>query len=477
MKDLVINEWYKGIAESPHLGFHDIRNVDIFTSPGIAQPNYKTAKVSATTVTGLPKWIVKNPGGNFYALDSAGVVYKSSTGSSWSVVSGNTTTSAAGNGLVIWKSYLLVMRNAFIDVMKISDESWTNGWQALTTDSEWHMAIVGQDDIVYIGNSRYIASLSENTGQTFAPGTAATYTYTAQALDLPAQYRVKCLAELGVNLMIGTLSGDADYTGNTADIFPWDRVSTSFNIPIRIAERGVHQLLNHENLLYITAGITGNIYISNGSNTQLLRKLPDSIINLSSSLGTFITYFPGAIMSYNGRVYFGVSSGTQSGSVDGIGVWSVTRKGNLTFEHTISTGTVNPTNNLFIGALYPWHSTYFIGWRDNTTYGIDNIDGNRFASYASKIKTPLYQVGTPLSKFTFTQVEFTLDRPMIANDGIKISYRTNLTANFTEIGTRDFATNGGIDFDSLTFPAISTTNVQFLIETQGAVKLRNITPR
>lgn len=53
-KDLIINEWEKGIAISPHKGFEDIRNLDILTNPGAVMLNFKTTALNTPpTVTTL----------------------------------------------------------------------------------------------------------------------------------------------------------------------------------------------------------------------------------------------------------------------------------------------------------------------------------------------------------------------------------------------------------------------------------------
>lgn len=37
-KDIVINDFQTGIAESPHLGFADMRNLDLTSIPGVILP-------------------------------------------------------------------------------------------------------------------------------------------------------------------------------------------------------------------------------------------------------------------------------------------------------------------------------------------------------------------------------------------------------------------------------------------------------
>jgi hypothetical protein len=57
-KPIIIEQFNKGIAPSPHVGFGEIRNIDLTTYPGVAQINYALEKVSSTTVVDKVKWIV-----------------------------------------------------------------------------------------------------------------------------------------------------------------------------------------------------------------------------------------------------------------------------------------------------------------------------------------------------------------------------------------------------------------------------------
>jgi len=479
-KDIVISEFQKGIADSAHLGFQDIRNIDLRSYPGIAQPNYATSKASGSTVTDLIKWKVQDPTtGNFYALGNTGKVYKSTTaGSSWILISGNTLTNAHGNGLVVWKGYLFVFRDSNIDVMKISDETWTNTWKTLKQgDTEWHPALVGQDDTIYYGDGAYVGSIAEATAP-FVPATASSYTFNDNALDIPSQYRIKCLSQLGSLLMIGTIVGTNNYGDvNVADIFPWDisRGLSSFNTPIRLTERGIHQMISVNNRLYVVAGSQPKVFISDGTNVVKLRKIPDSVIDLESSPGTFVTLYPGAIVNHMGRVFFGVSSGTLSSRINGLGVYSIGEDKVLTCEHQISTGTTAATNNLIIGSLLSNGISLFIGWRDNTDYGIDRVSSSRYGDYAAYLQSAFFTVGFPQVKKKLTQYEVALAKPLAnSNDGVRVKYRTNLSAAFTTLDTLDYDTYGAYQAINRPFTKSAITHLQVRVELKGSAQLKEL---
>ena len=452
--ELLISAPRQGISQSPHVGFQDIRNLDIFLSPGVVRLNNLIAKASSTTVVTGVQWLVKNPATptEAYALDTAGKVYKSSdSGATWALMTGNTQTSCHGNGLAIWKNYLFVARDSTIDVCGdgtatgITNANWTNGWKTIDTDVLWHPMIVSSNDgKLYGGAGKYVFSLDELT--TFAPGTGASYTWTQQALDLPSSYRIKCIEELGNNLMAGTWQGTNVYDLRVADIFPWDRSSVSFGQPVKMNVEGVHAMLNTGNSLIVLAGINGTVYRCDGVNAIPVAQIPQSVADTTG--GKYVEWLPGAICNYKSRVYFGLSSGGSATTNDGAGVYSLqqTGQGNiLTLEHGISTGNFGASTNVKVGALLPMtRDNLLIGWTDGTSYGIDNTTVTSYmTSYTGYFITPLYVVGNNKQPKKFIEIEFQFARPLRANEGIRIDYRPDLTASFTNISTWDYATFGG----------------------------------
>ena len=459
MKPLSIEIPRLGIAPSPHIGVADCRNLDIYTNPGVVSLNNLTAKKSSTTVVTLPKWIVKNPAtpAEVYALDSGGKVYKSTdSGVNWVLMTGFTA-GGAGQGLAIWKNYLFVAHATKIDVCGdgtatgITNANWTQDWTtaALASDVLYHPMLVSKNDgKLYIGAGRYVVSLDEVSGQTFAPGTSATYTLTEQALDLPPNYRIKCLAELGNNLMCGTWQGTNIYDLKIADIFPWDRSSSSFGQPVQMDEFGVHSMLVKNNILYVAAGIEGRIYKSDGVSAIPIVQIPESIASLAG--GKYLEFYPGALVSHKGRIMFGIGG---SAAIDGMGVYSLleTSKGTiLTMEHTISTGNTGASVVCKISALLPiTRDNILIGWRDDTSYGIDNITTSSYkTSYSGYYDSPLYQISDN-NKEAPTTIELYFARPLRTNEGVRLQYRDDLTASFATIDDFDYTTYGAVQSISI----------------------------
>ena len=444
--ELIIQAPRQGIAPSPHVGFGDVRNLDIDTIPGITRLNNILAKKSASTVDAQVWWFAQDPNiaANYYALDSNGVVYNSTdSGATWAELADR---DGAGQGMVIWKDYLFVAETTTIDVFGplSSSPTWTNNWQTITTDALWHPMIVSKNDgNLYGGAGRFIFSVAEVT--TFDPASAPTYTFTAQALDLPTNYRIKCLAELGNNLMIGTWRGTNVYDFRIADIFPWDRSASSFGQPVQIEENGVHALLNADNLLIVLAGINGTIYASDGVNARIIGQLPTDL-----SGGKYLEFFPGGITKYKNKIFFGVGQGGTT-AIAGMGVYSLSRTANgsiVNLEHLISTLSDGSTNPLKPTALLPvTRDTLLVSWRDNATYGIDLTTATSYAyttDYSGYFESPLYVVGSVNDKRTFVEIDMQFAKELASGEGIRIKYRENLTDSFTTQGTYTFAALGAI---------------------------------
>lgn len=460
---LTIKDFHQGIAESPLEGFGEIRNCELDTQRGLVRIGWLTTKQSGTTVTAKPLWFAKNDPASgtasVYAIDSSAGVYRSTDGgTTWAAVSGNG--AGAGQGMINWKDYLFVFSTTVIDVYGplSTSPTWTTNWQT-TVDSDglWHPTLYGQDDILYFGAGRYIGSIQEVAGQTFAPGTASTYTFTARALDLPADMRIKALSELGRNLWAGTWSGSNIGDKKVANIYPWDRTSDSFDFPIELKENGIQAMISIGNLTYFFAGLEGKCFVTNGSDVKELFRIPQTIIDISA--GSSIQVFPGAMKYHNGKIIFGVIQGNTTNPFGH--VWSYDLKsGALALENTTSTANANSMSSALFSI---GRDTYLIGWQDGAgNKGIDLATNTaRYPSYAAYVTSSYYTIGSVSKPVPLSEIEFKLANALASGEGIRLSYRLDLTSAFTTIDTFDFATNGAIQGGNMPLSVTVNQGIQF----------------
>lgn len=496
--DLVIKNFKVGVGPSPHEGFGDMRNMDISSRPGIARPNYATVKVSGTAIADVPVKIICNPRDltEFFALGADGILYVSNdSGATWAALAGAPT---GGISIETWEDFLFLTKsttlNVFGPLTNGPTASWQTSWQPLSvgTEEKYPMMRSINDGKLYGGHKNNIFSLEKAATGTFSPtGGATSYTFTSIALDLPGNadniytYRIKCLSELGANLMIGTsiISTSTDREiENGGVVFPWDRSSVSYGTPMVLQENGISQMITIDNVLYIKAGSDGRWYKSNGVQYVEVVNLPSTIVNLDG--GRFLDQIGDAIASSDGKLYFGTNPGATGTDLGGMGVWSLNLKtGVLNFEHAISTGNMGDASCVRIGSILPYsHDRLMIGWKDGATAGIDITGTGRYDAYEAYIDSPMYLVGTPLVPRQFTQLEFQLVEPLATGQGVKISYRTNLSDAFTVIGTYDFATLGAVQSHNTvaTIPDCEFVQLRIALTcagTNASPQLRTVTLR
>lgn len=419
-----------------------------------------------------------NVSGNIYAADEDQRVWKFSVSSTPRLVDGNTRTSGSGNGIGYWKGYVFVFRSASVDVLNpVNDgagaSAWSNSWQAMNSSAgsgNPHYFISGQDDMAYWTDGRYLGSLAEVSGSTFDPASGGTYTFTSQALDFPTDFISNWIQELGQNLYISAYTNS-----NRTSIFPWDRTSQSFDIPLIPPENKVHCMLTVFNTLYFLAGFRSTLYATNGSGVTTVLKIPDSF--LVNVLGDDISFTASDIGwdSYLGKIIFAAyhTSG-RSGQSGVSGIYSVDAgTGAFSLEYKSSGGYGTQFVPLTTGFVLPTISAQSCFWSWSTTaplYGLDNtgFDPNDpvYDDYSAYVTTPLYKVGELVGKETYQRVEVQLSRPFEANAGVRISWRDNKTSAFTQIV--EFTGTGTETYLSNDASISSVTDLQLKIEMKGA---------
>jgi len=442
--------------------------------------NITSAGTGTHSITGIEMKkvlkIVRNPKRSsanfeFFAVDALQNIWTNFS-QTWTLVDGNT--AGQGQGIEIWKDYLFSFINSTIEVfgplssITAGTAAWTTSWKSFNTgDALYHPSLIGQDDILYVGDGFNIMSLSEVT--TFDPASAGTYSFNNNALDLPSQYRIKCLAELGKNLVMGTFVGSNEGTTNIADLFFWDRISDSFEFPIQVKEEGINAIISVENLIYFFAGFDGNVYVTNGVSVDLFKKIPDSLLDRQQTTEQ-IEVLPNAIIKVNGRIYFGLSN-EQAGSsetLSPLGIYSLTPDGRLTLEHTISGGNDGSSGSVSFGALYSKSSkTIYAAYLDASQTpsesAIDLIEtSKRYDESEAQILTGLIHVSDNAEEVTLEQTEIYLSKNISSGQSVTVSYRKNLSDSFTEIGSISFSNDGATSKKTIR-KSIKVSEIQFKI--------------
>ena len=410
----------------------------------------------------IPHFAKDTRGGTIFCIDTNGRVWY--LASKFRLLIGNTLTASSGNGLAILRTsdgsatYLFAFRNQTIDVVEITNNSdlenpsWTNGWQTMNTGAgaqNNHQAIRAQDDIIYFCDDRYVGSIKENSGSIFNPASGATYTYNNQALDLPVDEISAWLEELDVMILV---AGQ-----NTKKIYPWDRISDSFNLTLQVPETGVYRLKNLGGIVYIAAGLTGRIYTTQGTYVKEFVELPFSIINNGGELISNIVTW-GGIGEKDGSLIIGLSQQTTGNS----GVYKIFLDGRFVIDVIPSTGSKNVTAIL----------NGLIGYSG----GADSENSDRRGDYECVVQSELFKVGTKTKPSRYSELEIQIAKSVVEGK-IRVRYREDTDSSFVAMpGGEVEVTNLGSK-TSFKFPnigLIDIENIQIQVEFQDDVELMEI---
>ncbi len=456
--EITISGFEQGIGPSPYKGHQMIQNLNVTYEPGGVYLNIKrdTSAYAVSGPTNQPTYIVQDQRfpAVLYAVDLGGVVWQSiNVGATWSIVASSPTTNAHGNGIAVWNGYLLVARDAKIDAIAASNTGTTGGWTTLNVDANGtsvtfsassqytnHFALIANDTKLYFCNGTKIADLVQVTGKTFDPTDASTFIYNDAALSLPFQYynntTATSMCELGNQLLVAA--------GNY--VYPWDKNSPSYNVPIPFTEP-IYKIYNVNNLVYCFAGIDpsnnaksgvnymatgrGNIYLYNGYQSSLYKKIPD--MSGSYTSGDAQNWLFGGVAQYYKKLLFGLRG---QGSYNAI--YSIdTETGVLVAEYEDSQGQGLGTGiTTAICVTYGLTGTniqsFSSGWSDESgQYGFAITNGSLNPYTTSTIITDLIPVGTFLKPKTFEQIELKFAQPLSSGETISLSMRSSLAESFS----------------------------------------------
>jgi hypothetical protein len=395
---------------------------------------------------------------NLFAIDSKGKIWTKYSDGIWTVLPGNTNINA--RDIIIYQDYLLAFGLTKISVFgKLSDiidgtPAWINDWQTfLNSITLARPAILGQDDAIYIGNGNVVASIIF-TG-TFVPSDGGTFAFNNNALDLPDNYQINCFSELGTYLVIGTQFGYNFGAGNVADVILWDRVSTSYELPVKLNTQGVRAMVNYNNTIYVFAGLSGHIYATDGTSARLVGKISPQMLDVQQDKMQLEIYRNGVAIQKD-KILIGAGEAKNGYPV---GVFSYNpQTGGIALEYSLSTGNDGSVTGIDVYSVYSdSDNTIYVGWQDGTTYGIDKTS-NTIRYETAYIITGLYRVAQNRSKRVFSHFEINLSKDLETENAVNLYYREKLNENFKPIGEM---TSG---FSKIFDKSISVESIQIKIE-------------
>lgn len=435
-----------------------------------------------------PKSIVQfdtdqiDAGNTICGLDTDGRVW-AAVGSNfnWVLIDGNSSGPGDNGGVAYWKGYWFFFKGNKVDVISAVNlnnltPTWTLVWAGTggnfgtNLQGRPHITLVGQDNILYFCNGKFIGSVKEVSGQVFDPANGATYLTNDKALDLP--FNSTALEELRTYLVIGT-------TFNK--VYFWDRISPSFEFPLSLPEKNTFDIVNMDNILYFLTGYSGTIYKSNGVSVEVAKKIPEHLSNYYYSASTQkVKFYQADRLSK--RIVFNTLIQDATGNLLNA-IWSYYPAiDSLVIENTI-TDTAETANFEFWALKMINEKSYIVSYKKDgfslpTDYSIASVDANggsifivcsnfqstNFNDTPTSATTELFSLGTHLNTATINQTEISLAKKLTAGQGVNIYYRFNITDSFTLLKTIDFATYGAVNNITVETPLQSIKELQIKIE-------------
>lgn len=455
--------------------YSDIQLSSVVSIGGAAtgSPTFTTYQVMGSGNLNPTNFTYAPSNTSYWLVDGIGQVwttaYTSGTNAYWTFT-GNTGGSgnANGNGIVAYQAYngttyVFVFRNSCIDYTNAATTSisWVYGWNPTTGGSaayttlktangtnNSHQAFVAPDNRVYYTDATYIGRFWETNGSnaSFDPTSTATFTFSAQSL-LPSTDTAQCMAFLGTSILVG---------GKNNVIYPWDRVSTNFSYPLLLPEYNVSQMVTLNTNTYIFVGNRGRIYVTNGTNATLYKKIPDHIS------GVVEPYFSwGGACTVKNQLYFGVSATTNGGSAitQYGGVWAIdTDTDALRLTNKLSYGTYAGLASAIIPQFQAnaAGTGLYIAWTDGAgNWGIDTTSSNPYTGSQATIDSDLIPIGTFQKPRNLTKIEYRLARPLVSGESITIKTRlifntqnTGYTTTLTDSTVGNYSNIGDVNFSN-----------------------------
>lgn len=441
----------------------------IVTISGTGTGTFSIVKVNQ------PHYFARESGGGTdlttWCIDALGQVWSNlgTPGGTW-VYTGNKVPDSnhtAGNGLLFYEAsdgtgYLFVFHNSSIDVASSTTgyETWNYQWdpvagsfgsysatptRVLKTPSALsysHEAFVAPDSKAYFCDLNWVGEFFQLVPTTpFDPSNNATYVFSETEL-LPVTEWGNCINFLGTNILVGA---------NTNKIYVWDAFDTTFSYIILLAENFVAKMVTVNTNTYIFVGNRGRIYLTNGSQATLYKKMPDHVS------GTIEPYYQWGGATFNkNQLYFSALVTTNGGTANTNygGLWAINLdNGAIRLTNKLSYGTyagfasaiisnigLPQVFNPFSTITNPPGSGLFIGWDNGSSnYGIDGTVSTLYQSGESVIISDMLPIGTAVQPTTPLQFEYKLSTPLIAGETIALQVASSLNGSFTTIGTTSTA--------------------------------------
>ncbi len=460
-------DFVKGMSLSPYLGIQQMVNLDIHSRSGALRI---MRALEEETVTGLEAKMrfggIQYQSGDFYGLDNSGNLFRRTSGGTWSDEHDFGTDVTDGG--FVWKDWFIALESgtsakmvAYGPLTGSPDEETFTNISFNHSAGETFSVYIDKDDRVFIGADNVLHELIQVDGQDFDPTDSNTYSLSEEVLILPEGVNIEGITEVGTNLVIATSYGNNKIV---ADIFVWNpnKSGTDSAAPdsrIALGGAGVRQIGFIDNIVYALTGLDGTLKQTDLTAVQRLYTFNDLLNDQDEPLNYG---FPSqSTAEHDGGLIFGLSK--DDAPEPNIFFY----KDGALSTFTTSQGQIDDGQR--IGKVQSLDSdTLLVAWESQasgTPQGVDVTGTNRYSDYSAYFISQLYNVGQHMRGKTYQHIGFTLGKNLVDGQGIRIKYRTDLSDDWTTLGTWDFDTIGGVSAyeDKANLPS-DLTNLQLRVE-------------
>ncbi len=224
-------------------------------------------------------------------------------------------------------------------------------------DADYHMGVV-IEDLLVIGNERYLATFDQAI-------------YDPNTIAFDPGFQVRNILKNEEYVIAECIKGSTVLDTEEARRYYWDGIQPSYNFfeTIPVGAPNASTFTKGSDFVGVY-GHRGSLY-DGKSSRELVHEVP------KLAKGKNIEVYPGAIANHENRVLIGYAGSTDDTTGVELGVYeyggqtSDTPMG-LNLPFVISTGNTQATNEK-IGLVKVIGKDIYIGWRDDTSYGLDKV--------------------------------------------------------------------------------------------------------
>jgi hypothetical protein len=484
-KDIVIENFQEGNAQSMHFGFSKFVNVDIVDTPGIAKVQYKSNVVAELPNSGYEtviNWFVRSKCNrqHIYGLTSSGILlFSANSGQNWTSLGGASWPNT-GNGMIMWNDHLIIIGSNTCDAYNVNTGVWTYGFTAGSIGANvwpnWHSAIVSRDNILYYVDGHFVHKIKETNVTPFDPANPSTFQATRGFLSLKDPcIRLKTIQELRNYIAVGTeefgyvyfwnyTNGQRREEINNTGLYITD---TYWENRIDLPENNINAMLVVGNSLYVQAGNLGKIYTCNSVQAAVYKEM--KFINFQEMYEVGARVIPGGMAYHNSELLINISM--LSRNIDAInGVYGIkNNNGQESAQDPIylrntpeklppPTYTDEYSRQGMAGAILSIGESSYIhsysvqgqgrGYIDGVGFTASQL-GARYDNYDAIIESKMIPVGNNLKLATMQAIMFSLVKILKPGQGLRMFFRRHITEPWDIVADREVTQNGNLDYATL----------------------------